>query len=708
MTARDNLRTALDPKSVAIVGASDNPDKIGGRPLLYLRNHGFRGRIYPINPNRSEVQGLKAYPELWALPETPEVAIIAVAGEGAVDAVETSAQAGVKVAIVMTSGFGETGTAKGKAAEARMRDVARAAGMRLIGPNTQGLANFGSGAVLSFSTMYLESPPQDGPVAIVSQSGAMSVIPYGLLRARGLGVRHSHATGNDSEVTAAELASVVAEDAEVRLLLLYLESISDSAPLAELARVAKSRALPVVALKAGRTAAGQEAARSHTGALANEDRVVDAFFERHGIWRVQNTQELVQAADMYLKGWRPRGRKLVVISNSGAVCVMGADAAAQAGLQIASLSEDTRARLKEILPGFATVANPVDITAALLSNSRLFSDILPVIARDPSADAALVGIAVAGQGYDVDAFARDTGDFLRNTGRPVAAAVPQPSIAARFAGEGVPVYATEYEAVAALGQFLNHVELMRTAVRAGSAPVLLPAGGEGRMLNEAESLALAARFELPVVEHQLCGSAKQAVAALSRLGGKVALKGCSRDIVHKSEAGIVHLDLASEAAVIKAFDQVRRSLDNAGKAFDGAIVARMARGRRELMLGARLDPAFGALVIVGDGGKYVEAMPDARVLLWPFDEEDVLRALTRLRIAPLFAGVRGEPALDVGAVLQAVMAAGRMIADPGAGVTSMDFNPIVAGSLGEGCRILDGVVYVSEARREARGVRREA
>jgi acyl-CoA synthetase (NDP forming) len=697
MNARDKLRTALDPASVAIVGASDNPDKIGGRPLLYLRHHGFRGLVYPINPNRAEVQGVRAYPDLWALPDTPEVAIIAVADEAAVDAVETCAQAGVKVAIVMTSGFGETGTAQGKAAEVRMRDAARASGMRLIGPNTQGLANFGSGAVLSFSTMYIESQPQDGPVAIVSQSGAMSVIPYGLLRARGIGVRHSHATGNDAEVTAAELASVVAEDSEVTLILLYLESISDSAPLAELALAAKSRNLPIVALKAGRTAAGQEAARSHTGALASEDRVVDAFFERHGIWRAQNTQELVQATEMYLKGWRPRGKKLVVISNSGAVCVMGADAAAQAGLQIARLADDTRTRLREILPGFATVTNPVDITAALLSNSRLFSDILPVIARDPSADAAMIGIAVAGQGYDVDALARDTSAFLKETGKPVAAAVPQASIAARFAREGVPVYSTESEAVAALGQYLNHVELMRNARRAGTAPAARARASTDRMLNEAETLALAARFDLPVVEHRLCRSADESAAAFARLGAPVAVKGCSRDVVHKSELGIVHLGLANASAVRRAFDQVKQALVIQGRAFDGVIVARMMRGRRELMLGARLDPAFGAMVIVGDGGKYVEAMPDARVLLWPFDEEDVLRALTRLRIAPLFAGVRGEPALDIGAVTQVVVAAGRMIADPKAGVTSMDFNPLMVGARGEQCRILDGVVYVSEA-----------
>jgi acetate---CoA ligase (ADP-forming) len=385
VNGRDQLRAALEPRSVAVIGASDNPNKIGGRPLLYLHRFGFKGRVFPINPNRAEVQGFKAFASMADLPEAPDAAVIALPGDAAIDAVQACADAGVKVAVVMTSGFGEVDPVGGKAKEARMRESARKAGMRIIGPNSQGLANFGSGAILSFSTMYIETEPMDGPVAVVSQSGAMSVVPYGLLRERGVGVRHSHATGNDCDVSAAEFASVVAEDPGVRLLLIYLESIVDAASLAELARVAHARNLPVVALKAGRTAAGQEAARSHTGALANEDRVVDAFLERHGIWRAQNTAELVGAAELYLKGWKPRGRRLVAISNSGAVCVMTADAASQAGMPMAKLSDATRGALAKILPSFATVTNPIDLTAALLSNSRLFSDILPVIARDPSA-----------------------------------------------------------------------------------------------------------------------------------------------------------------------------------------------------------------------------------------------------------------------------------------------------------------------------------
>jgi acyl-CoA synthetase (NDP forming) len=248
----------------------------------------------------------------------------------------------VRAAIIMTSGFGETSDPQSIDAERAI--VARAAPrMRVIGPNSQGLANFGSGAVASFSTMFSEIEPADGPVAIVSQSGMMSAMPYGLLRGQGIGVRHVHATGNDADVTLPEVALAYCRT-EVRLLLLYIESIRDADTLAQAAALARERDVPIVALKTGRTARGQSAARSHTGALANEDRVVDAFFRQHGIWRVRDVEQLVGATELYLTGWRPLGRRLVVVSNSGAACVMAADAMREVGLELANLAGDTFAQ----------------------------------------------------------------------------------------------------------------------------------------------------------------------------------------------------------------------------------------------------------------------------------------------------------------------------------------------------------------------------
>src|SRR3954454_7075178 len=366
-----NLDAALNPASVAVIGASDNPHKVGGRPLLYLARYGYRGAVYPINPSRETVQGLRAFARLEDTPRTPELAIVAVAGDEAVRAVEACAMRGVKVAVVMTSGFAETGEG-GAQAQARMASVARSRGMRLIGPNCQGLANFATGLVANFSTIFHEIEARDGPVAIVSQSGANSQAIYALLHENGVGVRHVHATGNEADVTVADLAAAVLEDEGVRLLLLYMEGIKDPAALADAAALARSRHVPIVALKAGRTASGQKAASSHTGALASEDRVVDAFFERHGIWRVGDPHELVSAAELYCAGRRPRGKRLVFISNSGASCVMAADYAEQRNIPLASLSGAGKERLGKALPVFANLNNPIDITGALLGNPKLF------------------------------------------------------------------------------------------------------------------------------------------------------------------------------------------------------------------------------------------------------------------------------------------------------------------------------------------------
>jgi acyl-CoA synthetase (NDP forming) len=691
------LRAALDPKSVAIIGASENPNKVGGRPVHYLDKFGFKGKIFPINPSRSEVQGYKCYRSLADLPEAPEMVIVAVAGDNAIGAVEDCAAHGVKIAVVMASGFGEVDAVAGKAKERRMVEAAHKTGMRIVGPNSQGLANFGTGAIASFSTMFMDMDRAEGHVAMLSQSGALSTVPVGFLRQRGIGTRHTHATGNDADITVGELAIAVAEDLEVKLLLLYLESIPEKKYLEELAAVALDRDLPIIALKSGRSEAGRQAAQSHTGALANEDRVVDAFFEHHGIWRAPDMRGLVEATELYLKGWKPKGRRLVAISNSGAVCVMTADAATAVGMPMAKLADETDKKLKGILPSFATTTNPIDLTAALLSNGRLFGDILPVIAEDPAADAFLIGVPVAGPGYDVEAFARDTAAFGKQTGKPLVVAATQRSVADQFSAEGCTVFPTETEAVTALHQFLAHRELMArtlerkmTRVKADAEPA---SSAATTMLNEADSLAMLAARGVPVVPHRLCRSRAEAIAAFEAIGGPVVVKGCSADIAHKSELGLVKLGVGTREEAGEIYAQMEDIIRRHGARFDGVIIAAMAGGRREIMIGAHRDPVFGPVVAVGDGGKYVEIFRDTTLLLPPFSRDDAREALGRLRIAPLFAGVRGEPPMDVDALCDAVVKIGELMLDPAARVVSLDLNPVLLDSAGKGCVVVDAVVF---------------
>ena len=690
------LEAALDPKSIAIIGASENPNKVGGRPVHYLDKFGFKGKIFPINPSRTEVQGYKCYNSLADLPEAPDMVIVAVAGDNAIGAVEDCAAHGIKVAVVMASGFGEVDAVVGKAKERRMVEVAHKAGMRIVGPNSQGLANFGTGAIASFSTMFMDMDRAEGHVAMLSQSGALSTVPVGFLRQRGIGVRHTHATGNDADISVGELAVAVAEDPEVKLLLLYLESIPEKKYLEELAAVALDRDLPIIALKSGRSEAGRQAAQSHTGALANEDRVVDAFFEHHGIWRAPDMRGLVEATELYLKGWKPQGRRLVAISNSGAVCVLTADAATAVGMPIATLAPETDKKLKGILPSFATTTNPIDLTAALLSNSRLFGDILPVIAEDPAADAFLIGVPVAGPGYDVEAFARDSAAFGKQTGKPLVIAATQRSVADQFASEGLSVFPTETEAVSALHQFLAHRELMartlaRKARRVTASPPVLSVATT--MLNEADSLALLAARGIPVVPHRLCRSRAEAVAAFEAIGGPVVVKGCSADIAHKSELGLVKLGVRTREEAGEVWAQMEDIIRKHGARFDGVIIAAMAGGRREIMIGAHRDPVFGPVVAVGDGGKYVEIFRDTALLLPPFSKDDAREALGKLRIAPLFAGVRGEQPMDVESLCDAIVKIGALMLDPAAKVMSLDLNPVLLDTAGKGCVVVDAVVF---------------
>jgi acyl-CoA synthetase (NDP forming) len=561
--------------------------------------------------------------------------------------------------------------------------------MRLIGPNCQGLANFATGVVANFSTIFHELEGRDGPVAIVSQSGANSQAIYTLAYEKGLGIRHVHATGNEADVSIADLAAAVIEDPGVRLLLLYMEAIKDPQGLARAAEAARLKGIPIVALKAGRTVRGQKAASSHTGALASEDRVVDAFFERHGIWRAADPQELVSAAALYLSGRRPPGKRLVVISNSGASCVMAADYSEQRAIPLAPVSEASRGRLKQALPGFAALDNPIDVTGALLGNPQLLGAVLPSVGDDARSDLALLALPVAGTGYDVPRFARDLAGFQQQYGHAVALAAPQPSVRAPFEEAGIATFASERAAMDALAQLADHAALLRRE----RAPVAaVPAVGETRGLNEAEGLALLAQAGIPVVEHRLCRHEDEIVAAWQALGGDAVLKACSRDIPHKSDHGLVALQVEDP---VSEFQRQRRRVVELGAGFDGVIVARRAAKGRELALGARIDAQFGPVVLVGDGGIYLEALKDFRLLLPPFTEEEALAKLGELRMAPLLGSLRGQPARDVRAFARMAVKLGDAMLAWNGTVSAVDINPVIVFETGAGAVAVDALVIIS-------------
>lgn len=696
------LAAMVRPRSIAVVGATEDRNRVGGRPLHYLRNFGYQGAVYPINPKRDTIQGYQAYASLEDLPEAPDVAVVAVGGDHVLGVLRQCAARGTRSAVVMSSGFGETGS-EGMKRQAELVAEARTLGVRLVGPNAQGVANFQTGAVLNFSTMFMEVAPQDGPVAVISQSGAASVMPYALLRERGIGVRYVVATGNDAESSVCELALAAAADPDIRVLLLYIESLADPAVLAEAARIARARGAAVVALKSGRSVHGAKAAASHTGAIVNDDALVGAFFESHGIWRADDVHGLVNAVELYLTCGMRAAQRLVVMSHSGAVGVVCADTAEKFGLPLAELARGTVQALTRIMPGFATTQNPVDLTASLLSDGTMFGRTLDALAADPQGDMFLVGVPVAGEGYDVAGMAADTARFLQRTGKPVVVSAPQAAVRAAFRAAGVPVFGHETDALAALHQVTRHATLADSATRRDTAPRGLAVSAHSAepqhttTLSEADSLALLQSAGVPVVPNRLCRSPREAVQAFRELGPEVVVKACSAAIPHKSEHDLVFLNQRSEEDVLHSYEQCVARVRALGQPLDGVLVAQRVRGQREFALGVKQDALFGTAVMVSDGGKYVEALKDFAVLLHPFTEQDVLDKLAGLRIAPILVGVRGEPPVDLEAVARAAVALGRFAAAQANRIASIDLNPLIVGAAGAGGCAVDAVIEQKES-----------
>jgi acyl-CoA synthetase (NDP forming) len=388
-----------------------------------------------------------------------------------------------------------------------------------------------------------------------------------------------------------------------------------------------------------------------------------------------------------------------VVSNSGASCVMAADAAEAFGLPLAEFSPATRDKMKAVLPGFATAVNPIDVTGALLGNSDQFARLLPVLAEGVNADLMLAAIPIAGAGYDLPRYARDFAAHAAASGCAIAVAATQAEVRREFEQAGLPTFEREREAMQALAQLARHAALLRAVPAAAAAVDGLPAlpkmpQGE-RFIGEAQSLALLAGTGISVIEHRLCRSEREARAAFAALGGPVALKACSPEAPHKTELGLVALGVADADAAAREFVRQRVRLESLEARFDGVIVARMARKGRELALGARVDPQFGPVVMIGDGGIYLEALKDFVLLLPPFDAAEARAALGRLRIAPLLAGVRGEAPRDLDAVAQMAVRLGAAIVAWRDQVASIDINPLMVYAAGEGAVALDALIELA-------------
>ena len=464
------MQSLLNPRTVAIVGASDNIHKIGGRPLHYLLKHGFAGRVFPVSQRGGPVQGLESYPSLDALPHAPDSVILSVPADAALEQVQACARVGARSAILFSSGFGEMG-ADGLRRQQELVAAAKAGGVRLLGPNTIGSANFSNGAILSFASIYQDFAPQDGPVAIVSQSGAVGASAYAMLRQNGVGVRYVCTTGNQADVEVCDFLGAVLADAAVQLVLLYLEEARDLAKLEAALASARTRGVPVLVLQAASSETGARMAACHTGAAGTRGPALARLLSEYGCRRARSLPQLSAGVPLYLADSGPaKGPMRVgVISNSGASCVLSADACDFLELPLALLAPSTVAELDALLPPFSRSRNPIDLTAMLLVEPGLLGRAVDVLLGDPGCDAlSLSLLALAGAGYDVPRFAGDMARSVRGSGKAAVFSSPDPRVRGAFAAEGIAVFSSEHEALAALKEHHAHREALSPP--AGPAP----------------------------------------------------------------------------------------------------------------------------------------------------------------------------------------------------------------------------------------------
>lgn len=695
------LDAILRPRSIAIIGASQDATKIGGRPVQLLQRFGFPGAIWPVNPRAAEVQGLPAFASPAALPEAPDLAIIAVAAEHATAALEECAARGTRAAVVFSSGFAELG-AEGEAAQAALGAIAARTGMRILGPNCLGAVSVAERSIATFSIVLEGALPPAGPLGIASQSGNLGSYTMLLARERGIGVSRFLTTGNECDVDIADAIAWLAQDETTKVVLAVLETCRDAPRLVRALELARDAGKPVVVLKIGATAAGQAAAASHTGALAGNDAVFDAVFVRTGAVRVRSVEALLDLghAAAVCGGALPRGRRTMLLTASGGFGVLLADAATAVGLELPAPESATQQRILSVVP-FASPRNPVDATAQMGARPEVLVEILAAILDDPNCDALLLQLAASLY------VPRLRGVFLpalkamreKHPEKLLMLSVHGPANAvAELTALGMPVVDGVDASTATLAGLCALAEARRTPTPPTVA--LSPAAPleAAALRTEAAAKRALAEAGVPVLPERVAQDAAEAAAAAAELGFPVVLKIVSPDLPHKTEVGGVVLDLGDAEAVAAAHDAMLARIRIAAPdaRIEGVLVSPMLRGGVELILGSKRDPVFGPVVLVGLGGIFAEIMQDVAIRPAPVDEPEALAMLRGLRAFPLLDGARGRPKADIAAAARAVAALSCFAAQQAATIAEVDINPLLVRPEGQGAVALDALIIPRE------------
>ena len=700
-TPDDSLTALLHPRSIAIIGASDDPARIGGRPLAYTRDAGFAGPIFPVNPRRATVQGLPAFPTIADVPGPVDTAIIAVPAPAVVETAEACAGAGVKAAVVFSAGFAEAGD-DGRRRQDALTAIARAAGMRIVGPNCLGIYNSANGFYATFTTTLEAAHPVPGGVGLVSQSGAYGSHLSLLATRRRIGIRFFVTTGNECDVDVAETIGWLARHPDISVIVAYIEGVADRDRLLASLAAARERGKPVVLQKVGRTEIGADAVRSHTATLAGSDAVYDGVFRQFGVHRARDAEEMLDVAYAATFGAFPASRRTALMSISGGVGVQMADEAVACGLEVTPMSDGAQAKLKAQLP-YASPRNPVDITAQAFNDLGLIRSNLDVILEEDAYDAVVAFFTFVAA---AEAMVEPVRAILQDARRRhpdrllVLSIVGPPDVVRHYEAAGCPVFEDPSRAVRAVAALAR---LAEGFARPAPAPFPLPPAEPlpPAPVGEAEARRILAAAGLPMVASRLCETAGDAAEAAAALGLPVALKIASPDIAHKSDIGGVALNLDTPDAVAEAFaavtDKARTAYPHAR--VDGVLVSPMVRSGVEMILGVQHDPTFGPVVMCGLGGVFVEVLADVSFRPAPFDAAEAHRMLRELRGYPLLAGTRGHPPGDIDGLAAALAALSRFAAAHAGRIESAELNPVVARPAAQGVVALDALIVPRAADR---------
>jgi acetyl coenzyme A synthetase (ADP forming)-like protein len=681
-----SLEPVFRPRSIAVIGASRTPGTVGHEIIHNLLAEGFTGAVYPVNPRATSVHSVPAYASVADIPAGIDLAILAVPKDLVLAAAEECGAKGVRALIVITAGFKEVGPA-GHERELELVSIAERYGMRMIGPNCLGVVS--TAADVRMNATFAPIMPPAGPVSFMSQSGAMGVTILDYAAEYGIGINHFVSVGNKADVSGNDLIQFWADDPATRVILMYLENFGNPRKFTRIAR-AVTKHKPIIAVKAGRTAAGARAASSHTGALAGVDSATDALLAQCGVLRVGSVEELFDMAMAFGQLPVPKGNRVAVVTNAGGPGIIITDACESLGLSVAELSVETQARLRQNLPDEASVRNPVDMIATATPESYRLA--LEAVLADPNVDAAIAAFVPPLRVRQQDVARSIVAARHAHPEKPMLAVLMGraglPEGRAELNDAGVPAYIFPEAAARALAGMYRHRQWLERAAgtertyevdRARVTAVLERAAAAGAdYLERDDVLAVLEAYGIPALRSVRAATADDAAHAAQDIGQPVVLKIDSPDVVHKTDVGGVAVDIRTEAEVRAVFERmvtaVRDKLPAAR--IDGVTVERFVKGGRETIIGMSQDPSFGPVLMFGLGGIYVEALEDVVFRVQPVSDVDAAEMVRSIRGVKLLEGVRGEASSDFEALEDVIQRVSQMVGEH-PGIAEMDINPFV-------------------------------